>query len=163
MTLNLYQIEQEYISLAQQIIECDGAVTPEIESQLAITEAQLEHKGRGYGFVIKQAESEIEQIESEIKRLDALKKKRLKVVERMSESLKNALELFGIEKLESPTLKISFRKSESVEVDESILPPEYFVEKVTKSPDKTKIKYYLKQGDNILGAKLVQNNNLQIK
>ena len=163
MSLSLYQIEKEYMILAQQIIDLDGDVTPELAAQLEISEAQLEHKGRGYGFVIKQAESEIDQIDLEIKRLQGLKASRSKMVDRMKETLKTAMEMFGVTKIESPTLKLSFSKSESVEVDESILPSEYFVEKVTKSPDKAKIKYYLKQGDSILGAKLVENQNLQIK
>lgn len=163
MTLNLFQIEQEYMSLAQQIIECDGAVTPEIESQLAITEAQLEHKGRGYGFVIKQAESEIEIIESEIKRLEALKSARAKMANRMKDSLKNAMELFGIDKLESPTLKVSFRKSESVDVDEPFLPDEYFNVREVRTPNKAKIKADLEAGKQIQGACILTKNNLQIK
>ena len=163
MSLNLYSIEQEYMILAQQLIELDGEPTPELLERLQITESQLEHKGRGYGFVIKQAESEIDQIDLEIKRLHGLKSSRVKTVDRMKETLKNAMELFGITKLESPTLKISFRKSKSVEVNESLLLNEYFNEKTVRTPDKARIKADLEKGELIFGAKLIENNNLQIK
>jgi hypothetical protein len=164
MKLALYQIEHEFIQLAEQIIDADGEVTPEQETALSINREQLEHKGRGYGFVIKEIEYQTDIIDAEIKRLQALSKTRKKAAERLREALSNAMQLFRVDKIETATLKISFRKSESVIIeDEGLLGDEYIVVTTSKSSDKTKIKQDLKAGKIILGATLQVNQNLQIK
>ena len=67
-------------------------------------------------------------------------------------------------KLELPHSKISYRKSESVEVnDVSLLPKEYRKEKIEVSADKVELKKVLKSGKEINGAKLVTNINMQVK
>jgi hypothetical protein len=43
------------------------------------------------------------------------------------------------------------------------LPSIYVTEKVSVSADKTRIKQAIKNGENITGARLVINQNLQIK
>lgn len=163
MKLQLYKIEQEYISLAEQIIDNGGEVTDELNEALQINQSQLETKGNCYGFIVKQLESEVEIIESEIKRLQAFKVSRNKTVDRLKETLSNAMQLYQIEKLECPTLKISFRKSESVEVDSLIIDEKYCNIKTTITPDKGMIKEALKRGEAILGATLQVNQNLQIR
>lgn len=162
--LKLYQIEQEYVSLANQIIDNDGEPTPEIEAALQLTVENLEQKGRGYGFIIKDLENDIDSIDKEIARLNAFKKSRSKTADRLKETLSNAMQLFQIEKLESPTLKISFRKSESVEVENADLVDAKFTNsKLVTTVDKTKIKDAIKAGETVIGAVLKQNKNLQIK
>lgn len=163
MELKLYEIEKTYLDLISTIIDADGEATDEQVEQLAITEAQLENKGRAYGFVIKKMETDIDVIDAEIKRLTAIKKTRVKTIDRIKETLSNAMQMFGITKLESPTLKISFRKSETVEVDNELINSEWCVEKITYSPDKAKIKEALKNGEIIVGAEIVEHQNLQIK
>ncbi len=164
MKLKLYEIQQEYISLAEQLIDNGGELTPELENSLQINREQLESKGQCYGFIVKDLESDIDKIDGELKRLTALKSSRNKTIDKLKETISKAMELHEIEKLETPTLKISFRKSESVEVpDPNLLDKNYMVSKTTEQPDKEKIKYYLKQGVSIQGAILKQNKNLQIK
>ena len=164
MKLALYQIEHEFIQLAEKIIDADGEITPEQETALEINREQLEHKGRGYGFVIKEIEYQTDIIDAEIKRLQALSKTRKKAAGRLREALSNAMQLFRVDKIETATLKISFRKSESVVIeDEGLLGEEYVVVTTTKSSDKVKIKEDLKAGKIILGATLQVNQNLQIK
>jgi hypothetical protein len=164
MKIQLYKIEQEYMVLADSIIENGGELTTEMETALMINREQLETKGNCYGYIIKDLESEIDVIDAEIKRLNEFKKSRVKTVDRLKENLSNAMQLFDIEKLESATLKIGFRKSESVEIEnEALLSDEYVVTKVTTQPDKAKIKEAIKQGVEVMGAVLKQNKNLQIK
>lgn len=164
MKLQLYKIEQEYISLAEQIIDNGGEVTDELSEALQINQTQLETKGNCYGFIVKQLESEVEIIDAEIKRLQGFKVSRNKTVERLKETLSNAMQLYQIEKLDSPTLKISFRKSETVEVENvELLDDEFINIKVTKTADKTAIKEAIKKGEFVTGAILQVNQNLQIK
>ena len=60
-------------------------------------------------------------------------------------------------------MKIGFRKSVSVKVDENALPAEYFTIKEDKQPDKTAIKAALLGGAVISGATLEEKQNIQIK
>lgn len=164
MKIALYQIEQEYISLANQIIDNEGELTEELETALMINQEQLEQKGKGYGYIIKDIEAEIDAIDVEIKRLSAMKKSRTNAVDKLKTTLSDAMQLFQISELKTPTLKISFRKSESVEVEEIGLLDAKFVKVVaTYSADKTAIKEAIKNGEEVVGAVLKTNQNLQIK
>ena len=74
------------------------------------------------------------------------------------------MEEFGINKIKSETLQLSFRKSESVEVfDESLVDEKFKKVKTEISLDKTAIKNAIKNGEDVQGAKIVEKNNLQIK
>jgi len=161
--MNIYQIEQNYLTLSSQIIEAGGELTPEIEIALAINKEQLQAKGINYGYVIKSLESDVTAIDEEIKRLNAIKSSRNKTTELLKSTIKNAMQLYGIEELKTPTLKINFRKSESVEVDDTILNDLYCNFKTVRTPDKAKIKEAIKTGAQIEGAVLNINFNLQIK
>lgn len=162
--LNIYQIEKEYLELANQLIESGGECSPELELQLTINQEQLEQKARGYGFVVKQMESDVSIIDAEIKRLGELKKARLKTIERLETTVSQAMQLYQINRLETPTLKISFRKSESVEIDdESAISFAYLKEKISYTIDKAMIKEAIKKGEVVAGARLQVNQNIQIK
>jgi len=164
MNLKLYQIEQEYMILADEIINNEGELSLELEERLMINHDQLEAKGKGYGYIIKDIESEIDAIDVELKRLAALKKQRTNAVDKLKTSLSQAMQLFDISELKTPTLKINFRKSESVEVDDlNLLESEYKKVTITEAPDKTAIKDAIKNGIQVTGAVLKTNLNLQIK
>ena len=162
MKVSLYQIEQEYLNIAEALIESGGELTEELELQLTINKEQLQNKGVCYGMVIKDIEAENEAIDTEIKRLTELKKSRSKAIDRLKTNLSTAMQVFGIEEIKSPLLKISFRKSESVEVDVN-LDKKYIKTTVSTAPDKLAIKEAIKAGIEVEGARLVVNQNIQIK
>lgn len=162
--MNLFKIEQQYIELADKLIELEGELTPEIEQALNITLAEFETKSIAYGHVIRKLDAECDIIDAEIKRLQSIKKARENASERLKTRIKQAMELFDMPKIETPLIKLSFRKSESVEVDDiNSLPSMYKTIKLTETPDKNLIKYSLKVGKEIPGCRIVENNNLQIK
>jgi hypothetical protein len=164
MSKSIFNIQQEYINLLNQLEEAEGELTPELEQALAITEQELEVKSVGYSHVIRKTESDIDVIAAEIKRLQALKKSKENTIERLKSSVENAMVMFGIESISTATTVLSLRKSESVEItDESLLPKKYIAEKVTYSPDKNSIKSAIKAGENVPGASLKTNQNLQVK
>ena len=161
---NIFKISGEYLNLVRILTENEGELTPEIENALAINKAELEEKGLNYGFVIKSLESDIDVIDLEVKRLQALKKVRQTAIDRLKSTLKDAMELYEISEIKSPIIKINFRKSESTEIlDESLIDKEYMVEKITRTPDKTKIKDAIKSGLTVNGAIVQTNYNIQIK
>ena len=158
--MNLYNIKSEYLAIAQELAE--GELTPELEQALMITEANLQEKAINYGYVIKNFESEVDIIDEEIKRLNALKKARINAVDKLKTNISDAMQLFGILEVKAPTFKMNFRKSESVEIYEG-LDKEFIVEKVSYQPDKIAIKNAIKEGRTVNGASIVTNFNLQIK
>jgi len=164
MKLTIYQIEQSYNQLAEELIENGGELTPSLEEALAITEEQLQNKSVAYSFVIKQMDADVEIIDAEIKRLQAAKKQREKASEYLKERIKHAMDTFQIEEIKTPLVKINFRKSETVEVEDvNALPSLYKVVKVTEQADKVAIKAALKDGIYISGCRIQKHTNLQIK
>ena len=160
--MNLYQLTQEAQYLAA-LLETEE-LTPELEAELLINQEQLQSKGINYAKVIANYQSESDAIDAEIKRLKAMKESRDKKVTWLTESLKKAMLVSGIEKIESPLFKISLRRSEAVEVEiPEALPVDWQVKKVTITADKVAIKKAIKEGYSITGARLVENFNLQIK
>lgn len=164
MKLTIYQIEQSYNQLAEELIDNGGELTPELETALAITEEQLQNKSVAYSFVIKQMDADIDTIDAEIKRLQAAKKQREKASEYLKERIKHAMELFSIEEIKTPLVKINFRKSETVEVENvNELTSAYKTIKIVETADKMAIKEAIKNGAVIPGCSIVQHRNLQIR
>jgi hypothetical protein len=164
MKTSLYQIEQEYLNIVQSIIDAGGEITEEQETALSISKEQLQNKGVCYGFICKQLEGNIDLIDLEIKRLQALKKPLVNSIDRLKNNLSQAMQMFDVTELKTPLLKINFRKSESVEIEDIALLDSNFIKVVTtKTADKVAIKDAIKSGENVQGAILQTNLNLQIK
>jgi seryl-tRNA synthetase len=160
--MNLYTLTQEAQYLAV-LLETEE-LTPELEEALIINQDQLQAKAVNYAKVIANYQAESDAIDQEIKRLKAMKDSREKKIEWLKESVKKAMLVSGIEKVESPLFKLSVRRSEAVEVDMvEALPNAFQNVKNVVTADKVAIKEAIKRGENITGARLVENFNLQIK
>lgn len=123
--------------------------------------SDYEEKVENYIKVIKNNEADIEARKNEIKRLTELNRADERKNERMKEVLKESMDLTGHERVDTKLFKVSFRKSEAVEVDDLLLPESYKV--ATWKPDKKRLKEDLKNGLEILGAELVERKNLSIR
>ena len=123
--------------------------------------SDYENKVENYIKVIKNNEADIEARKNEIKRLTELNRADERKNERMKEVLKESMALTGHEQVDTTLFKVSFRKSEAVEVDDLLLPEAYKV--ATYKPDKKRLKEDLKNGLEILGAELVERKNLSIR
>ena len=164
MKVSLYNIEQNYLTLVENLIENGGELTPELETELEITKQDLQNKGVCYGFIVKELEGNIDLIDLEIKRLNALKKPLVNSIDRLKNNLSQAMQMFEVTELKTPLLKINFRKSESVEIEDiGLLDSNFIKTTITKTADKVAIKDAIKSGENVQGAVLVTNQNLQIK
>jgi hypothetical protein len=164
MKLSLYNIEQNYLTLVENLIDNGGELTPELETELAITKQDLQNKGVCYGFIVKELEGNIDLIDLEIKRLNALKKPLVNSIDRLKNNLSQAMQMFDVTELKTPLLKINFRKSESIEVtDIDLLDADFVKTTITKAADKVAIKEAIKAEIPVRGAVLLTNYNLQIK
>jgi hypothetical protein len=159
---NIFQITQEAQEIAS-ILE-EGEFTPEIEKRLAITAGELETKAANYAHVIKSIEGDLITIDAEIKRLQALKSGKTKVIDRMKEAVTTAMVAMQMDRIETPIMKLFFRKSEAVEIeDENLVPDEYKISRVVVNPDKIQIKKLIQRGEEVPGCRVVEKLNLQIK
>ena len=123
--------------------------------------SDYEEKVENYIKVIKNIESDVEARKAEIKRLTELNKADEKKKDHLKETLSTSMQLTGHERVDTPLFKVSFRKSQAVEVDELVLPESYKV--ATWKPDKKRLKEDLKNGLEIVGASLVERKNLSIR
>ena len=132
----LFKITEQARELSQALIECELA--PEMESALIINQNELQEKSINYAYAIRSIEYDLEAIDSEIKRLQALKTSRTNAIERMKSAVLDAMDIYGIDKIETPTMKLSVRLNPpSVElINEYQIPDIFKKEKVTVSIDK---------------------------
>lgn len=111
--------------------------------------------------VVKNIDADMEARDAEIKRLTNLNKFDKKKKEYLREQVSESMKLTGHERVDTHLFKVSFRKSQAVEVDEAVLPEAYKV--ATWKPDKKRLKEDLKNGLEIIGASLVERKNLSIR
>lgn len=158
----LFNISQEATMIASALQE--GELTEELEQALVINQTELQEKAINYAYAIKSIESDMDIISEEIARLQALKKAKTEAVDRMKNAVIDAMQIYGIEKVTSPTLTLSIRRSEAVEVaNDALLDPNYVSKKITFTPNKIAIKNAIKNGEAVEGAVIRENYSLQIK
>lgn len=160
--MSIYNITDDFSQIMAEIESNGGEISPEIDEKLQINQFNLIEKTTNYVHVIKTLESECDIIDIEIKRLQELKKQRSNFTQSLKDRLKNAMQAMELTEIKTALNKINFRKSESVEIiDESILPSYVLI--YEPKIDKKKIKEIIKNGGQVFGAKIVENQNLQIK
>jgi len=162
--MNIYKIQNEFQLIIAEVINNEGEITPELETALTINKEQLQSKAVDYCYVIKQLDYDCEQIDNEIARLNKLKKVRANLTDRLKNTVSSAMQLYEVEKIETPLIKLNFRNSESVEItNEQQLDAKFIVTKTVSTPDKKAIKDAIKNGEVVEGATINYNKNLQIK
>lgn len=164
MSKSIYNISQELENIFNSIENNDGTIDEQTELSLVLTQKELENKGIQYGFKCLSIKNENAEIDAEIERLNKIKAKNINLENRLKETLKNAMIHFGIDEIKIPTLKINFRKSTIIEIEnEDLITERFKVEKITKTISKTLIKEAIDNGENVLGACKVEIKSLQIK
>lgn len=146
----------------EQILSCIDQETGEILDEKRLSELDMERTAKleNIALWIKNLTADASAFKAE-KEAFALRERSAKQkAESLKRYLSSALEggRFTTAKVE-----VSFRRSEAVEVDESLCPEKYMVKKVEISPDKNAIKAILKSGAKIRGCLLVTRQNIQIK
>ena len=107
----------------------------------------------------------VDQLDEQIKALQARKKAVQKISDHVKERVVDAMEVLGIKSITAAPVKISLRASTSVEVfDESMVPDEYlYTPPVAPKVSRTAIKQAIDAGQEVPGARLVRKNHLMVK
>jgi len=151
-----YDVVNDYIERMEYLEQGINAETGEMtenENQLAIWTEELtqdlKDKSANVIAVVRNQELTIEALE---KNLDKFKT-----------YIKSAMLVNGIEKIETTLGNIKFTKSTSTEIyDESLIDKKFIEVVTTEKISKEKIKASLKAGEEVQGARLVENKNLKI-
>lgn len=163
---SLYEIEktiEEIINAGFIIDEETGEIMFD-HSDLERLEGDYKEKVENIACYIKSQLAMANAIGDEIKALQARKKTLERKCERLEQYLTDSLNARDIAKIETARARVSFRKSNSVEIiDEEKIDGKYKKEVVETKVDKKLLMQDLKQGAEIEGARLVTNQNIQIK
>lgn len=187
---SIFNIRQDHMSLLAEIEENEGELSEDMLSALRLNEEDFKNKAISYAYVIKKMDSEADVIAAEIKRLQSLKSKADKTSELFRKLIDEGMQQFGYDKVESETLKISYRKTSPIELKEDFadnilqyvkvdfqINPELSekaseagiteevlaVFNVTAAASREKIKEQLKAGIKIPGASIEEKKSIQIR
>lgn len=169
--MKLYELTNEYQTILNMIDEETEFPAEAIADTLEAITAEIEVKADNIACMLKSLDAEIAAIKSEETRLSDRRKSKQTAYDRIKQYLSDELRRANIDKVETARNKITFRKSESVEllVDEGA-----FIKWAQESNDdlltyvdpkinKTAIKAAIKDGMNIAGATITEKQNIQIK
>ena len=181
MSKTLFEIEQSMYNLLNYGIddETGEVIQSEEEFNKLYDSIQLDINTKldNTNCLCKILNGEIDVIDKEIERLQKEKKKRERTIEFLSKRVDYFIRKQFIDengnldgdklnkfKLDLPHSKISYRKSESLNIiDEKMIPKDYYKEKVEWSIDKRKIKDAIKNNINVSGCELKTNYNIKVE
>ena len=168
--MKFYDVAKDYIERMEYLEQGINAETGEMSddgTQLAIWTAELtqdlKDKSANVIAVVRNQELTIEALDNEIKRLQAMKDSLEKKLNKFECYIKNVMVVNEIEKIETPIGNIKFTKSTAVEIyDEKLIDKKFIKIETKEKISKTDIKNALKAGEEVQGARLVENKNLKI-
>lgn len=170
MELTLYGITEEMQTLEELWEQAIDEETGEIKDVAVLETLQsdiemlLQEKTANLVKYCKVRDCFIDNVDQEIKKLQALKKAATNKQENFKKYIKMCMQKMGIPKIETVNGTLSLRKSEAVSIEnEKLIPAVYTTIVQDIKISKTDIKKAIKAGEEVPGAILVQNVNLQIK
>lgn len=139
---------EEVEQLQKDYLELDGKLHDKVEDTVKY---------------MRWLETNISAIDEEIARLNKLKSPLKNKVDRLKWYIKTSMDIAGHEKIETSVCKVWYKDSEYVDLyDESILPEEFKIIKVSEMASKSDIKKAIKAGKDVPGASLGKRRNIQI-
>ena len=166
--MKLYQITEQYQNIAALLDVPELAENEDILAALDKINDSFETKVEQTIFIMKNIEAEIEPIDAEIKRLQAMKKARSNNVERIKARLRENMAALAKDKVKCGLFSVSYRIAENnkLELDEQDFLDNCYDEDLivySVKPNNAAIKQALKDGVDIVGAKLVDSEVLTIR
>lgn len=125
--MNLFEISNDLRMLLDNIEECDGEITPEVEEALSITEENGKQKIDDYIKAIRAVESDINACKLEKKRISEVQERKQRLLDKLKYVVTNYVSEFGDTTknggryIDCPTYKVSVRNSDSCEIDNEFI------------------------------------------
>lgn len=162
MGFSLYEINAQIEQAWSAAVDPETGEIISDEAAQAVEQLTMarEDKIENLALYYKNLTAEAKALKNEKLALEA----RQSAAEKKAESIKKYLaSSMNGEKYKSEKVAISWRKSESVSVDENAFLPDDYMTFKEPVPNLTAIKKALKAGEKIDGATLTSSNNIQIK
>lgn len=158
----LYEVSERYKNI-QDLIGNEEITEEILKNAAEDVEDELQEKLLNIAKLCKNIKGNKAMIKDEEKRLE----KKETVLDNRLKSLENYIKLClnnaRLNKMDLGIFKISIRKSESTEITNLSLIPEEFLKFKDPEPNKTEIKKAIKEGREIQGAVIIENESLVIK
>lgn len=153
---NLYQINQAIMNCCDS--ETGEIIDPEsLDNLLMLKDEKLENIACWIKNLLSDADAIKAEKDSLAEREARLRKKADSLQKYLSDALNG-------QKFSTSRCDVSFRRSETVKVENvNLIPAELLRVKTTVEADKTAIKAAIKEGREISGCKLIENLNIQIR
>ena len=125
--MNIYQIEEDLLSIFDEIEELGGEVTSELEEKLTITQEQFNDKIESYTNYVKSLKVDMQAIEVEQKRLKDVYERKEKTLNKLNEIIVKAIEEFGetkktgVKYIDFGTGYVSIRKTIAVDDNKELI------------------------------------------
>lgn len=158
----LYELANNYRNLIE-LIDREDVEQDLIQNALKECQGDIEEKVDNIVKLIRNTESDIEGYKAEEKRLNARRKSLENTVTSLKNYLDSSLKGLGLKEVKTTLFTCKFQKSKaSVEIENLEDIPSGYI-KIKKEADKIALYTVLKMGEEVPGAKLVQNETLKIK
>lgn len=159
-----YQIKQFLDNLMDSVDEETGEVIDIDPSRLEELNRAREKKLENIALYIKNLEADAKAIAEEEKNLKDRRERVEKKAERLRKLLSDSILNAGDDHFETSRCCVTFRSSDTVEIDDLDLIDAAYIKVVTDyKPDKKALKKAIKAGVQIDGCHLENHNNIQIK
>ena len=165
---NIYQIDSQIYDLLtlpeSEIVDEDGVVIRDVWKELEALQGERTDKLINSMRVAQEMDETAKALDEEIARLTVRQKyfeaRAKKIREHVAISMSNANE----KRVENSTARITLTRSKEVKIiDETELPLQFLRTKTTVKADKKAIGEKLKAGEEVPGARLVENLNVRLK
>ena len=165
---SIFDINEEYLKIIQELEESGGEITPELEERLNITREQLESKLKAYYAIIKQNEALIDLSKDEKNRLNDRQKAKENLIDRLKKVVAYTVEQFGEVKpkaknksLSFDTLSVSLKETDTLEIEDvNKIPTMYLkVSYVIKYDDADKLEHLMHSNS----IKFTKDNTLLVE
>ncbi|MDL0353791.1 siphovirus Gp157 family protein, partial [Clostridioides difficile] len=107
----LYELTTDLLEIEGGLTETTGNEAEKLEEIKEIIKQEIQNKNTRIVSVILNIDSDINSIDSEIKRLQELKRVKKNTLDRLKSNIKDCMELLGTKKVETVLGNISIRKS----------------------------------------------------
>ena len=167
--MKLYEISEMYHDF---MFAYENGEIPEdaFYDTLEAIETSFTDKCDNVACMVKEYEAAAAAIKEEIRKLQERMKTKENQAARLREYIASCMTSMKVRSIESPRVRLSFRASEAVEVEDEEKLINYlqaahedFLTYKAPAVNKTAIKAAIKDGEEIPGAQLVKRENLQIK
>lgn len=158
----LYELTDEYMQLLEMMSD------PDMDPQIILDTmegvgGEIEDKAENYAEMIAILDAQVEACKKQIERLTRLKDSSTANINRMKESLKQAMQTTGKTKFKTELFSFRIQKNPaSVQIEEgATIPDKYLIAQEPKI-DKRGMIADLKNGEKIEGCTLTQTESLRI-